>query len=90
MPVISVFFGIVIRMYYLEHGVAHFHAEHQGQQASFTLDGRLLAVAFVHVRRSDSSPSGRQLTGRSWRRTGSGWRRGRLSRGSSPWTEEMR
>lgn len=27
-PVISVFFGIVIRMFYREHGVAHFHAEH--------------------------------------------------------------
>ncbi|QQR72989.1 MAG: DUF4160 domain-containing protein [Holophagales bacterium] len=43
MPVISVFFGIVIRMFYLEHGVAHFHAEHQGQQATFTFDGKLLA-----------------------------------------------
>ncbi|MGZ4144877.1 MAG: DUF4160 domain-containing protein [Actinomycetota bacterium] len=40
MPVISTFFGIVIRMYYKEHGVAHFHAEHQGQQATFTLDGK--------------------------------------------------
>lgn len=43
MPVISTFFGIVIRMYYKEHGVAHFHAEHQGQQATFTLDGKPLA-----------------------------------------------
>ena len=36
MPVVSVFFSIVIRMFYREHGVAHFHAEHQGEQASFT------------------------------------------------------
>lgn len=43
MPVISVFFGIVIRMFYREHGVPHFHAEHQGQQATFTFDGELLA-----------------------------------------------
>ena len=43
MPVISVFFGIVIRMFFREHGVAHFHAEHQGQQATFTFDGKLLA-----------------------------------------------
>ena len=43
MPVVSVFFGIVIRMFYREHGVAHFHAEHQGQQATFTLDGEILA-----------------------------------------------
>jgi hypothetical protein len=42
-PVISVFFGIIIRMFYREHGVPHFHAEHQGQQATFTFDGELLA-----------------------------------------------
>jgi hypothetical protein len=42
-PVISVFFGIVIRMFYREHGVGHFHAEYQGQQATFTFDGKLLA-----------------------------------------------
>ena len=45
MPVISVFFGIVIRMFYREHGVPHFHAEHRGQQATFTFDGELLAGA---------------------------------------------
>lgn len=43
MPVISVFFGIVIRMFYREHGLPHFHAEYQGQQATFTLEGDLLA-----------------------------------------------
>lgn len=43
MPVISTFFGIVIRMFYREHGVPHFHAEYQGQQATFTYDGEPLA-----------------------------------------------
>jgi hypothetical protein len=43
MPVVSTFSGIVIRMYYREHGVPHFHAEHQGQQATFTFDGDPLA-----------------------------------------------
>ena len=43
MPVISTFFGIVIRMFYREHGVPHFHAEYQGQQATFALDGEILA-----------------------------------------------
>jgi Domain of unknown function (DUF4160) len=42
-PVVSTFFGIVVRMFYLEHGVAHFHAEYQGQQATFTFDGEALA-----------------------------------------------
>ena len=43
MPVISAFFGIIIRMYYRDHEPAHFHAEHQGQQAKFTFDGEPLA-----------------------------------------------
>lgn len=42
-PLISTFFGIMIRMHYREHGLPHFHAEHQGQQASFTFDGEPLA-----------------------------------------------
>ena len=35
MPIISLFFGIVIRMFYREHEPAHFHAEHQGQHGKF-------------------------------------------------------
>jgi hypothetical protein len=42
-PIISTFFGIVIRMFYREHEPVHFHAEHQGQLASFGLDGEILA-----------------------------------------------
>lgn len=30
-------------MLYREHGVPHFHAEYQGQQATFTFDGEILA-----------------------------------------------
>jgi len=45
MPIISTFFGIVIRMYYQEHGVPHFHAEYQGQQVTLTFDGKILAGA---------------------------------------------
>jgi len=43
MPVVSTFFGIIIRMFYQEHGVAHFHAEYQGERATFTFDGKMLA-----------------------------------------------
>ncbi|MGH7316151.1 MAG: DUF4160 domain-containing protein [Candidatus Rokuibacteriota bacterium] len=42
MPIICVFFGIVIRMFYREHEPAHFHAEHQGQQATFSFEGEML------------------------------------------------
>lgn len=43
MPIISTFFGIVIRMYYQEHEPGHFHAEYQGQQATFLFNGSVLA-----------------------------------------------
>jgi hypothetical protein len=41
-PIISVFFGIVVRMFYQEHEPAHFHAEYQGQQGKFDFAGRQL------------------------------------------------
>lgn len=43
MPIISVFFGIVIRMFYREHEPTHFHAEHAGQQAKFDFSGNVIA-----------------------------------------------
>ena len=41
MPIVSIFFGIVIRMFYAEHGAPHFHAEHQGQQGKFGFNGEM-------------------------------------------------
>ena len=41
MPIISVFFGIIIRMYYKEHEPGHFHGEHQGQQGKFDFSGTM-------------------------------------------------
>jgi hypothetical protein len=41
---VSVFFGIVIRMFYREHGPPHFHAEHHGQRATFDFSGKLGAT----------------------------------------------
>lgn len=37
MPEISRFLGIVIVMYYREHGVPHFHAKYAGQTAVFSI-----------------------------------------------------
>lgn len=42
MPIVSTFFGILIRMFYKEHEPAHFHAEYQGQQAKFNLNGEMI------------------------------------------------
>lgn len=42
MPIISRFFGIIIRMFYDEHSPPHFHAEFQGNKAVFDLNGNML------------------------------------------------
>lgn len=55
MPEVSRFYGIVIRMFFREHGPAHFHAEYGGKQAIIgiedlaVLEGRLppRALGFV-------------------------------------------
>jgi hypothetical protein len=38
MPEISRFLGIVIAIYWKEHGVPHFHAKYGSQRASFAID----------------------------------------------------
>ncbi len=42
MPYVSLFFGIVIRMFHNEHPPPHFHAEHQGQRGQFSFDGTMV------------------------------------------------
>jgi len=38
MPRISEFYGVVIAMYYAEHGVPHFHALYAGREASVAIE----------------------------------------------------
>jgi hypothetical protein len=42
MPYISMFFGIIIRMFHNEHNPPHFHAEYQGQRGIFDFKGNML------------------------------------------------
>ena len=43
MPAISMFYGIIIKMYNIgEHNPPHFHASYQGYDATFNLDGELI------------------------------------------------
>lgn len=42
MPVISRFFGIIIRMYYDEHDPPHLHAEFQDEKAIFDFYGNII------------------------------------------------
>lgn len=47
MPILSMFYGIVIRMYFYDdkqHHVSHLHAEYTGKRAVFSIgDGEVLA-----------------------------------------------
>ena len=38
MPEVSRFLGIVIAMYFKEHGPPHFHAKYAGQRAAFSIE----------------------------------------------------
>ena len=49
MPTLSMFFGIIIRMYWTDtdrHKAPHFHAYYGDNEAVFTLDGELLSGSF--------------------------------------------
>jgi len=37
MPEISRFYGIIIRMYFMDHNPPHFHAEYQGMKAEYDI-----------------------------------------------------
>jgi len=54
MPVISTFFGIMIRMFFGDHPPPHFHAEYQGEKATFAFNGDLLAGKYFFA---ESSPA---------------------------------
>jgi hypothetical protein len=48
MPVISMFYGIIIRMYLLDnkyHNLPHIHAKYAEFEASICIDGEILAGA---------------------------------------------
>jgi len=42
MPVISMFFGIIVRMFYDDHSPPHVHAEYQGQKAVLDFRGNII------------------------------------------------
>ncbi|MFH1436667.1 MAG: DUF4160 domain-containing protein [Pseudomonadota bacterium] len=42
MPIISQFFGIILRMYYDEHNPPHLHSEYQGKKAVLDFSGNII------------------------------------------------
>ena len=51
MPILSLFYGIIIRMYNEQggqHNIPHIHAEYQGNEVVIDLDGNVLAGNIKH------------------------------------------
>ena len=49
MPIISSFFGIIVRMYFKDtqqHNTPHFHVKYGGENAVFDLNGNIIAGSF--------------------------------------------
>ncbi|MBR5621348.1 DUF4160 domain-containing protein [Candidatus Saccharibacteria bacterium] len=42
MPVISMFYGMIIMMFYRDHNPPHFHVDYQGMRAIFDFNGNLV------------------------------------------------
>jgi len=42
MPYVSMFFGIIIRMFHNDHNPPHFHADYQGQRGIFDFSGQMI------------------------------------------------
>lgn len=76
MPTISIFFGIVVQMYWRDHAPPHFHAYYQGHRALVAIgDGKVIGGAL---------PPGVRRVVHDWtvRHRGelmANWERGRLS-----------
>jgi len=70
MPEISRFFGIIITIYWKDHGIPHFHAKYQEHRAVFAIE----TVAYWKDSSRDEPwvwfPSGRPLIGRNCSKTG--------------------
>ncbi len=46
MPTISMFYGIIIRMYYIDHNPAHIHAFYGDNIAKFNFEGKIIDGKF--------------------------------------------
>jgi len=82
MPIISIFFGIVIRMYHDDHPPPHFHAAYQGFEAFVAIsDGEIIHGSLPH---KAARPQGWSSNGR-WTIETHSWQTGREARLLSRW-----
>lgn len=47
MPIISTFYGILIRMYFADHAPPHFHASYQGHEALVRINDGAIMEGFL-------------------------------------------
>lgn len=66
MPVVSTFFGIIVRMFFDDYEPPHFHVEYQGQSATFDFAGKLLTGELAPSEQGVSFGSGRVFTNTSF------------------------
>lgn len=71
MPRLSEFRGIVISMYYKDHGLPHFHAVYAGEDVSIAIDTLEVLEAQCRTGFCDWLASGQSCTARSCSPTGS-------------------
>jgi hypothetical protein len=60
MPTISEFYGIVIRMYFMDHAPPHFHAVYGGSEAVIDIRTLEIIEGSLRVERCRSSSNGRR------------------------------
>ncbi|MDR2515654.1 MAG: DUF4160 domain-containing protein [Christensenellaceae bacterium] len=51
MPTVSMFYGIIIRMFYNDHLPPHFHAEYSGQKVVYDFSGKEIEGKLPPVQR---------------------------------------
>lgn len=52
MPIISMFFGIIIRLYFKEHNPPHIHAEYGDDTASFDIQSGEIMIGGFPIRQT--------------------------------------
>ena len=81
MPTISIFYGIVVQMYWNDHPPAHFHAYYQGLEGLFSIDSGELIHGYM-------SPGPKRIlktwTLRHQAELRDNWERGRLMQSLNP------
>lgn len=70
MPELCRFYGIVIRMYFADHGPPHFHASYGGDEALVSIDNLAVSTDAFHIVPETSLLNGLRYTKRNFEKPG--------------------